>query len=242
MIETKEFFPTPKTVEISLPHLKGLSILHLSDLHISKKTSLKKIDRLISTANSLNPDIIVITGDIIDDKPKEIEDKLMLFKMLKTDTYFISGNHDLVYGVDELAEMISDWNIHFLDNRSIKLTHNNESYYLTGIADRFSKFFKRQRKVEVRNNNLPMIFLAHQPKDYKIAQKFGASLFLAGHTHGGQIFPFNYVVKLVQPFLAGLHKKGNMTIYVSRGFGNWGVDMRFLAPSEITLLKIKGES
>ncbi len=242
MLERNNFFPTPKTIEISMPHLHGLSILHLSDLHISKKTPLQKIDKLIATANGLNPDIIVITGDIIDDKPKEIEDKLMLFKLLKANTYFISGNHDLVYGLDELVDMISDWNIHFLDNRSLQLTHNDERYYITGIADRFSKFFGKSRKLEKSiDDKIPTIFLAHQPKDYKIALKHNATLFLAGHTHGGQIFPFNYIVKLVQPFLAGLHKKGNMSIYISRGFGNWGIDMRFLAPSEITLLKLKKE-
>jgi predicted MPP superfamily phosphohydrolase len=248
MIETKDFFPKPKTIDISinkLPQkLEGLKILHLSDLHINKKTTIKMIDRLISTANSLEPNIIVITGDIIDVKASTIEDKLQLFKLLRADTYFISGNHDLMYGLDDLVDILSDWHINFIDNQFLQIEHNGESFYIAGLSDRFSKFFGYKRDVDKFIDQMreiePLIFLAHQPKDYKIAQKSGASLFLAGHTHGGQIFPFHFLVKLVQPFLAGLHFKDNMSIYINRGFGNWGVNMRFLAPSEITLLKLKG--
>ena len=248
MFEMGGFFPTPQTIDVklnSLPKaLEGLSVLHLSDLHINKKTPLQKIEKLIQTANELNPNIIVITGDIIDTKAKDIEDKLMLFNLLKPQTYFISGNHDLYYGLDELVKSIEDYNIHFVDNKVLRLSHKGNFYFIAGLADRFSKFFGKDRDIQTlirrTSSSKPLIFLAHQPKDYKIAKKCGATLFLAGHTHGGQVFPFHYLVRLVQPFLAGLHIKDNMALYINRGFGNWGVNLRFLAPSEITLLKLKG--
>jgi predicted MPP superfamily phosphohydrolase len=248
MFETKGFFPTPQTIEIPIERLpqalEGLSILHLSDLHISKKTTIQKMKRLITSANELTPDIIVITGDIIDTKPKYIQEKLQVLKGLKANTYYISGNHDLFYGLDELVTILEETHIIFLDNEFVNLEYHGQSYAIAGLGDRFSKFFGRKRDIEnitkqVHKEN-PLIFLAHQPKDYTIALQCNAMLFLAGHTHGGQIFPFHYLVRLVQPFLAGLHFKKNMAIYISRGLGSWGVDMRFLAPSEISLLKLKG--
>ena len=250
MFESKGYFPTPQTVEIPIDKLplalEGLSILHLSDLHIHEKTPLEKIDQLVTSANNLQPDIIVITGDIIDTKPLRIKEKLLLLRGFKAKTYFISGNHDLFYGLDDLVTILDDSHITFMDNKFISLKHAGESYYIAGLGDRFSKFFGFKRDIEkitqLVNEQKNVIFLAHQPKDYTIALNSGAMLFLAGHTHGGQIFPFHYLVKLVQPFLHGLHFKKEMAVYISRGLGNWGIDIRFLAPSEITLLKLKGTS
>ncbi|HIP02753.1 MAG TPA: metallophosphoesterase [Campylobacterales bacterium] len=248
MFETKGFFPTPQTIEVPIERLplalEGLSILHLSDLHINKKTTIEKMEQLINSSNQLSPDIIVITGDIIDTKPKHIKEKLKLLKGLKANTFYISGNHDLFYGLDELVSILEETHITFIDNQLVNLQYHGHSYSIAGLGDRFSKFFGRKRDIEkitqqIREKN-PLIFLAHQPKDYTIALQCGAILFLAGHTHGGQIFPFHYLVKLVQPFLAGLHFKKGMSIYISRGLGSWGVDFRFLAPSEISLLKLKG--
>jgi predicted MPP superfamily phosphohydrolase len=248
MFEKRGFFPKPQTIEIpikKLPHsLEGLSILHLSDLHINKKTPLQKIDKLVTYANTLKPDIIVITGDIIDTKPTHIKEKLLLLKNFKANTYYISGNHDLFYGINELVDILHASHITFMDNQMIKAHYNGTSYQIVGLGDRFSKFFGLKRDIEkltqLVDKGNPTIFLAHQPKDYKIALKFDAMLFLAGHTHGGQIFPFHYMVRLVQPFLNGLHFRDNLAIYINRGLGNWGIDVRFLAPSEITLLKLKG--
>ena len=104
-----------------------------------------------------------------------------------------------------------------------------------------SKFFKIKREVEKIEDYLkksPSIFISHQPKDYKIATKSNASLFLCGHTHGGQIYPFHYFVKLVQPFLAGLFYRKNTAIYVNKGVGTWGINFRYKANAEITILKL----
>jgi predicted MPP superfamily phosphohydrolase len=86
------------------------------------------------------------------------------------------------------------------------------------------------------------IFLAHQPKDYKFALKANAKLFLCGHTHGGQIYPFHYFVRLFQPFLAGIFYIKNTCLYVNKGLGYWGINFRYKANSEITLLKLTSKS
>ena len=224
-------------IETEDKKLENLKILHLSDLHINKKTSEKKILELVDFCNNLEFDFCVITGDIIDTKVKFIKKQLQILNSLKKEVFYISGNHDLFYGLEDLKKELT--NFIFMDNKTLKINYKNEIIYLAGLPDRFSKFFKikrEEKKIKEFLQNSPSIFISHQPKDYKIA--LNSNLFLCGHTHGGQIYPFHYLVRLVQPFLAGLFYKNKTAIYVNKGIGTWGVDFRFKANAEISLLKL----
>lgn len=224
-------------IEIEDKKLENLKILHLSDLHINKKTSEKKILELVDFCNNLEFDFCVITGDIIDTKVKFIKKQLQILNSLKKEVFYISGNHDLFYGLEDLKKELT--NFIFMDNKTLKINYKNEIIYLAGLPDKFSKFFKikrEEKKIKEFLQNSPSIFISHQPKDYKIA--LNSNLFLCGHTHGGQIYPFHYLVRLVQPFLAGLFYKNKTAIYVNKGIGTWGVDFRFKANAEISLLKL----
>ncbi|MFW2584898.1 metallophosphoesterase [Aliarcobacter butzleri] len=226
-------------IEVEDKKLDDLKILHLSDLHINKKTSIEKILELVNFCNSLEFDFCIITGDIIDTKVKFIKKQLEILNLLKKEVFYISGNHDLFYGLEDLKKELT--NFIFMDNETLKITYKNEIIHLAGLPDRFSKFFKIKREeklVEDFLKNSPSIFISHQPKDYKIALNSNSNLFLCGHTHGGQIYPFHYLVKLVQPFLAGLFYKNKTAIYVNKGLGTWGVDFRFKADAEVTILKL----
>lgn len=226
-------------IEVEDKKLDDLKILHLSDLHINKKTSIEKILELVNFCNSLEFDFCIITGDIIDTKVKFIKKQLEILNLLKKEVFYISGNHDLFYGLEDLKKELT--NFIFMDNETFKITYKNEIIHLAGLPDRFSKFFKIKREEKVVEDflkNSPSIFISHQPKDYKIALNSNSNLFLCGHTHGGQIYPFHYLVKLVQPFLAGLFYKNKTAIYVNKGLGTWGVDFRFKADAEITILKL----
>ncbi len=230
-----------QTIEVLVTNKKlhNLKILHLSDLHINKKTTLSQLKELINLCNNLSYDIAVITGDIIDTKVKFIKEKLHILNNLKGIVYFISGNHDLFYGLEDLKNELS--NFIFMDNSCKIFTYKNEIIHIAGLPDRFSKFFKIKRdesKIKSFLENKPSIFISHQPKDYKIALISNADLFLCGHTHGGQIYPFHYLVKLVQPFLAGIFYKKNTAIYVNKGIGTWGIDFRYKANAEITIIKL----
>eukprot|EP01028_Stygiella_incarcerata_P005745 TRINITY_DN23892_c0_g1_i3.p1 TRINITY_DN23892_c0_g1~~TRINITY_DN23892_c0_g1_i3.p1 ORF type:complete len:244 (-),score=-73.56 TRINITY_DN23892_c0_g1_i3:368-1099(-) len=224
--------------------LEGLKILHLSDIHINKKTSLKDIQDLVTLCNLCEADFIVITGDIIDCKIKYILDKLKVLNSIEKKVFYISGNHDLFYGFDELKPLLK--NFILLDNETCFLEYKDTKIALAGVSHRFSKFFKIKREENKVINFLSAyensIFLAHQPKDYKFALKENAKLFLCGHTHGGQIYPFHYVVRLFQPFLAGLFYIKQTTIYVNKGLGYWGINFRYKANNEITLLKLTSKS
>ncbi|MCT7572582.1 metallophosphoesterase [Aliarcobacter butzleri] len=226
-------------IEVEDKKLDDLKILHLSDLHINKKTSIEKILELVNFCNSLEFDFCIITGDIIDTKVKFIKKQLEILNLLKKEVFYISGNHDLFYGLEDLKKELT--NFIFMDNETLKINYKNEIIHLAGLPDRFSKFFKIKREeklVEDFLKNSPSIFISHQPKDYKIALNSNSNLFLCGHTHGGQIYPFHYLVKLVQPFLAGLFYKNKTAIYVNKGLGTWGVDFRFKADAEVTILKL----
>ncbi len=237
-------FPETKVVSIPCTPLEGMEIVHLSDLHIDHKTPIKVLEKLVTIVNSISPDIVVITGDIIDTNPLDIADKLMLFKKICSPIYFVSGNHDLRW-LSLLVTLLSSETVHFMDNRYHCLYYQDQPYYLAGIADRFANFFGIKRTSNtlesINSHKIPLIFLAHQPKDYRLALRLGSSVFLTGHTHGGQIFPFHLLVRMVQPFLNGIHHKDQMYIYVSRGFGTWGVPFRLLAPSEVTHIKMCAE-
>lgn len=233
--------PNPKTIEVLVDDekLHHLKILHLSDLHINKKSNINQLEELVELCNNQEFEFTVITGDIIDTKVKHIQKHLQILNKLEGKVYYISGNHDLFYGLNDLKKELG--NFIFMDNNCDTFIYKNETIHIAGLPDRFSKFFKIKREEEKIENyllNSPSIFISHQPKDYKIAVNSNSNLFLCGHTHGGQIFPFHYLVKLVQPFLAGLFYKKNTAIYVNKGLGTWGIDFRYKANAEITLLKL----
>ncbi len=236
--------PNPKKIEVLInhPHLDGLKILHLSDLHINKKMQESTMSNLIDICMGLDYDFAVITGDIINCKCKNIQKKLQILNSLAfiKPVYFISGNHDIVYGLEELKEELNSFI--FMDNNYKLIDFNGNKICIVGLADRFSKLFgirrDEQRVKHFLEYNDATIFISHQPKDYKFATKTNTSLFLCGHTHGGQIFPFHFLVKLVQPFLSGLFYKSKTAIYVNKGLGTWGINYRYKANNEITILEL----
>ena len=240
-----DFVPKAQNIEVFVKNrkLNDLKILHLSDLHINKKSSKTKILELVNYCNSLNFDFCVITGDIIDCKVSYIKEHLYILNRLKKNVYYVSGNHDFFYGLEELKKELT--NFIFMDNNYTVIDHKNEIIHLAGLPDRFSKFFgvkRDENKITQFLEDSPSIFISHQPKDYKIALKCDANLFLCGHTHGGQIYPFHYLVRLIQPFVSGLFYKKNTAIYVNKGLGTWGFHFRFMAKAEISILKLISKS
>ncbi len=235
--------PTEISIKVQNPLLVGYRILHLSDLHIDRKSSIEQLQMLIERINKTSCDIVVITGDLIEAKVEKIQEKVSLFTSIKHPTYFVSGNHDLVYGLDTLEVLLEKCGIVLLDGRSETVYHDKQPIQLCGLCDRFAPFFGKKRKVKeliesVANSSMPKIFLAHQPKDYHYAIEAKSDLFLCGHTHGGQIWPFGYLVRLVQPFLSGVYYHNGMSIYVNNGLGAWGINRRYKAANELTLLKL----
>ena len=232
-------------VDVKINNLKKpYKIVQLSDIHIGGLIDKKFIAGIVSRVNSLTPDLIVITGDLVDTKIEYASKALEELKNLnsKYGTYFIVGNHEYFHGVQAIIDYVNSLGIKTLENENIYIGEQNQGFYLAGVYDvmgnRIDAYKPDLTEALKGTEKEPVVLLAHQPR-YIEEVKEGVDLVLSGHTHGGQIFPFNFLVKLQQPYIKGLHKHNNKTqIYVNKGTGFWGPPMRLGSSSEITLLKL----
>lgn len=244
--------PILKTIPLAFQNLKApLKVLQISDLHISTLTSMKDLEKLVKHINSIQPDIIVMTGDIIDSDTKYISHKAKILSFLKSryGTFYVLGNHEYYHDIQNILDLLKDNNITILNNTSSTVFDSEKKPLIniigiTDYAGNRSNYLKPDVPTAIlkRNPDAPSILLAHQPRVIKDLQESNLNqinLILSGHTHGGQIFPFNLLVPLQQPFIKGLHKVGsNSHIYISQGSGTWGPPMRLGTKSEITLFEI----
>ena len=225
---------------------KPLKVLQLSDIHIGGLMDEARVARIVSLSNAQNPDIIAITGDLIDSSLENSKASLQILGNLraKYGVYYVLGNHEYIHDVYEIIESIKSLGFKVLINENIEIKN---IINIAGSADLMGNrmgFLKPDFNKSLKNinANLPVIFLTHQPKvinilDSALLQKI--DFILAGHTHGGQIFPISLAVLLQQPYLKGLHKipETSTYIYVNEGAGFWGPPMRSFSTSEITLFE-----
>ncbi len=235
-----------EVVDVKIKYLKeAYSIVQLSDIHIGGLITKDFITNLVKKVNILNPDVVVITGDLVDTKLEYAKPALDELKNInsKYGTYFIVGNHEYFHGVKPIIDYVNTLNIKTLENENVYIGEKDKGFYLCGVYDRFGNrygsFEPNINKALENTQNEPTVLLAHQPKFVEEIDTHGIDLILCGHTHGGQIFPFNFLVKLQQPYVKGLNQHSNSTqVYVNKGTGFWGPPMRLGASSEITILKL----
>ncbi|WP_323597686.1 metallophosphoesterase [Aliarcobacter butzleri] len=236
-----------EVVDVKINNLKKpYIIVQISDIHIGGLITKNFIKSMVDKINLLNADIVVITGDLVDTKLEFARPALDELKNLqsKYGTYFIVGNHEYFHGVKPIIDYINSLGIKTLENENVYIGEKDEGFYLAGVYDRFGfrygSYIPDINKALENCENNPTILLAHQPKYInEIKDTKNIDLILCGHTHGGQIFPFNFLVKLEQPYVKGLHQHNDTTqIYVNKGTGFWGPPMRLGASSEITVLRL----
>ena len=236
-----------EVVDVKINNLtQPYSIVQLSDIHIGGLIDKEFINSLVKKVNILNPDVIVITGDLVDTKLAFAKAALDELKNLnsKFGTYFIVGNHEYFHGVKPIIDYVNSLGIKTLENENVYIGPKDNGFYLCGVYDRFGNRYGAYKpdinKALENTNTHPTVLLAHQPKFIEeIENTVGIDLILCGHTHGGQIFPFNFLVKLQQPYVRGLNTHNEFTqVYINKGTGFWGPPMRLGASSEITFLKL----
>ena len=234
-------------VQVNIKDLeKEYTIVQLSDVHIGGLIEKDFIANMVTAVNHLEPDVVAITGDLIDTDLKYIKEALHeLTKLSSTyGTFFVVGNHEYFHGVEKSMGYLNSIGIKVLENDNVYIGDDSLGFNLAGVYDifgyRYGKFQPDIKAAMKNKKNSPTVLLAHQPKYINELENMdGIDLVLSGHTHGGQIFPFNYLVGLAQPYVKGLHQhNANTQIYVNKGTGFWGPPMRLGASAEITAIKL----
>ncbi|MGQ9619162.1 MAG: metallophosphoesterase, partial [Candidatus Aminicenantia bacterium] len=233
----------PRIKELKLKYknlpffLNGFRIVQLSDVHLGIMTGNSWIEKLVQRVNSLNPDLILITGDLIDSDINKINGIVDALKRLKAKygVFAVTGNHEFYAGVEKFYELSEKAGIRILRNEKFGL---NENIEIIGVDDDTSKSFRKEKEnPEELFKNVSTdkftIFLYHKPKYFELAVKAGVDLQLSGHTHAGQIPPMDLIVFLTYKYPYGLHKLEDSYIYTTSGTRFWGPPMRLFSSSEI---------
>ncbi|AKT43951.1 metallophosphoesterase [Chondromyces crocatus] len=229
--------------------LSGFRIVQLTDIHVGPTIGRAWLEGIVERVNALKPDLVAITGDLVDGKVEDLRDEVAPLAKLqaKYGVFFVTGNHEYYSGADEWIAELGRLGVRVLRNERVSIGEGDESFDLVGVDDWTAKRFGNghgpdlERALAGRDPSREVVLLAHQPKQVVQAAAMGVGLQLSGHTHGGQIFPWGYFVRLDQPHLEGLERRGETQIYVSRGTGYWGPPMRVGAPPEISLVELARE-
>jgi len=230
--------------------LDGFKIVQISDVHIGPTLGKEFLDGVVDSINALEPDLVAITGDLVDGSVKELSEHVAPLGRIKAKhgVYFVTGNHEYYAGADEWIAYLGTLGVRVLRNERVTIGEGDDAFDLAGVDDWRAKSFGGDhgadlpRALEDRDASRELVLLAHQPKQATEAAKLGVGLQLSGHTHGGQIFPWGLFVRIDQPFIAGLDRDGDFQIYTSRGTGYWGPPMRVGAPSEISSLTLRRDA
>ncbi|PIQ33417.1 MAG: metallophosphoesterase [Bacteroidetes bacterium CG18_big_fil_WC_8_21_14_2_50_41_14] len=238
------WFPAVNKIQIPIDkqagNLKSLHIVAFSDVHLGTIIEKRHLRGIVNQVNALNPDIILIPGDIIDEDISPVihtnVGEVLLQLRAKYGVYAVTGNHEYIGGVNKAKEYLTSHGIKLLSDTAVLI---DDSFYVVGREDLAIGQFSGKRRKELLDivNDLdtkkPMILLDHQPIGLAQAETAGIDLQLSGHTHHGQLWPFNYITDRIFEVSRGLIKKGKTYILVSSGIGGWGPPVRTNSRPEI---------
>jgi predicted MPP superfamily phosphohydrolase len=248
--------PNIREVAVPLQQIKAhssinnLRIVQISDLHVGPTIRRAYVEKVTAKSNALSPDLVVLTGDIVDGSIKDLRFHAEPLTGLKArlGVYLILGNHDYYSGAELWVEEFKRMGIKVLLNDHVRVEKDGEEFMLAGVLDPAVRGFSPELKPDPilargqpeLSQDLFRILLAHNPKLAPEGARAGFHLQLSGHTHAGQFIPWTWVTKLVhKPHYAGLSKEGDMTVYVSAGTGSWGPPLRLGTSPELTVLTLK---
>jgi predicted MPP superfamily phosphohydrolase len=245
--------PRVKHVDVVIDRLgrglDGLRVVMITDTHYGpidrSRWSAKTIDRV----NELDADVLCHVGDIADGSAevREPQSRPLEHARAGLARVYVTGNHEYIGEAQGWVDYMADIGWDTLHNRHIVVERNGDRLVIAGVDDATARGSgqaghgaNHEAALANADPDLPVLLLAHQPKQIGQAVAAGVDLQISGHTHGGQIWPFNFLVRLDQPVVHGLSRHGERTqLYTSRGTGFWGPPFRVFAPSEITVLTLR---
>jgi predicted MPP superfamily phosphohydrolase len=228
------------------PKLAGFRIVQVTDIHVGPTIGKDFITEMVRRINALDPDVVAITGDLVDGSVEQLGAACAPLGQIRArhGVFFVTGNHEYYSGADDWCAHLSSMGIKVLRNERVTIERDGVKIDVAGVDDWSAARFGGGHGADLslalagRDPQVPVVLLAHQPKAIAEAARLGVALQLSGHTHAGQIFPFNFFVRIDQPYVSGLHAHGPTQIYVSPGTGYWGPPMRLGTTAEITILEL----
>ncbi|MFD9104579.1 metallophosphoesterase [Streptomyces virginiae] len=236
--------PSVKRVQVPLAKLPraahGFRIAVVSDVHLGPVLGRAHAQRIVDTVNRTQPDLIAIVGDLVDGSVPDLGPAAEPLRGLtaRHGSFFVTGNHEYFSGAEQWVEHVRELGLTPLENARRALPH----FDLAGVNDiqgeREGSGPDFRAALGDRDRTRAAVLLAHQPVVIHDAVRHGVDLQLSGHTHGGQLWPGNFLAELANPTVAGLERYGDTQLYVSRGAGAWGPPVRVGAPSDITVVEL----
>lgn len=228
------------------PALSGFRIAVVSDVHLGPLAGRAHAERIVRMINETSPDLVAIVGDLVDGTVEKLGSAAEPLQDLvsREGAFFVTGNHE--YFVEDPLSWLLELErlgVQPLRNENTVIRRGTAAFDLAGINDIAGASRSDPpdfaKALDGRDRSRPTVLLAHQPVQVGTAAEYGVDLQLSGHTHGGQMWPFHYAVRAVQPSLAGLSTVGDTQLYVSRGAGFWGPPVRIGAPPDISVLSLE---
>jgi predicted MPP superfamily phosphohydrolase len=241
--------PVVEDYEVSLKGLPkerdGLVLVAMSDLHLGTLIGGRWMTRLIKRVDGLKPDVVVIVGDLVDGEVGRLESLLPVLQSLRAPlgVWAVTGNHEYYAGLERSVDLLEAAGYTVLRDRAAEIV---PGLVLAGVDDLGARrqFGRTDQVVERTLADRPpgaVVWLSHSPVQADRAAASGAGLMLSGHTHNGQIWPFNYLVRLSNPLVGGRYEVGGMPVIVGRGTGTWGPRMRLWRPGEILRITLRAD-
>ncbi|MEE1772105.1 metallophosphoesterase [Streptomyces sp. JV185] len=236
----------PRVKRITVPLAKlprsahGYRIAVVSDIHLGPILGRAHTQRIVDTINRTQPDLVAVVGDLVDGTVADLGPAARPLARLRSrqGNFFVTGNHEYYSGAAQWIDEVRELGLHPLENSRVEIN----GFDLAGVNDVAGESEGQgpdfARALGDRDRARAAVLLAHQPVVIHEAVAHGVDLQLSGHTHGGQLWPGNYIADLANPTGAGLDRYGDTQLYVSRGAGAWGPPVRVGAPSDITVVEL----
>jgi len=242
----------PDVVNIDVPiknlpeEFDGFRVVQITDIHVSSTLKRGFVQRVVNIVNGLAPDLLVLTGDLVDGTVGQLGYDVAPLTELRAPhgKFFTTGNHEYYSGVQQWVEEMPKLGFTVLLNEHRIVERGVGRLLLAGVTDfeggRFAPAHVTDpfKALAGAPDGIPRILLAHQPKSIFKASEAGYDYVISGHTHGGQYFPYHFLAALTQPYIRGFHTYNGTQIYVSKGTGYWGPQLRIGAKSEITVHRL----